>query len=210
MRIKTSRSPSLGTRKRLWKLQIPPQNAQRTHWLLPACLGLGGEKRTKKGPGSFEGDQNCSRSHPQWLGRLRPLPQEWCLPQVDRNRGLHPHPRPLRVKSRQDHPLDHLIFKRQLVPNRVKVKIPPLRILNLAPNSPPFTIRLLDHKIWHEFFALIEESFQTNIELKYLYILVSYMVRSRWMHMGLRSYFIFGLLSAFYYERRKQRQRMLS
>ena len=36
------------------------------------------------------------------------------------------------------------------------------------------------------------------------------MVRSRWMHMGLRSYLIFGLLSAFYYERRKQRQRMLS
>lgn len=41
-------------------------------------------------------------------------------------------------------------------------------------------------------------------------MIFSCMIRQRWLHMSIRPVLLFGLLSVFYHERRKQRYRTLS
>jgi len=54
--------------------------------------------------------------------------------------------------------------------------------------------------------TLIEESISQIVELKYLYSILSCMLRQRAMHLTLRSYLLFALLSVFYYERNEKRK----
>jgi hypothetical protein len=48
------------------------------------------------------------------------------------------------------------------------------------------------------------------VELKYVYLIFSCMIRQRWLHLGIRPYLLLALLSVFYHERRKHKHRTLS
>lgn len=57
---------------------------------------------------------------------------------------------------------------------------------------------------------LIEENLSQIIEIKYIYVIFSCMIRQRWMTLNLRPYLLFALLSVFYHERRKHKVRTLT
>lgn len=69
---------------------------------------------------------------------------------------------------------------------------------------------MLEKDDWQDFFTLIEENIQGIVELKYVYIILSCMVRQRWMQLTIRPYLLLALLSVFYHERRKQKHRTLT
>jgi hypothetical protein len=71
-------------------------------------------------------------------------------------------------------------------------------------------VRMVERQDWQEYLTLVEESLTNIVELKYLFVILNCMIRQRWMHMTIRPVLIFGLLSVFYHERRKQRYRTLS
>jgi hypothetical protein len=48
------------------------------------------------------------------------------------------------------------------------------------------------------------------VELKYVYLIVSCMVRQRRLHLTLRPFLVFALVSVFYHERRKHKYRTLT
>jgi len=48
------------------------------------------------------------------------------------------------------------------------------------------------------------------VELKYVYLIASCMVRQRRLHLALRPFLVFALVSVFYHERRKHKHRTLT
>lgn len=71
-------------------------------------------------------------------------------------------------------------------------------------------VRMLERGRWEEYLLLVEENLSQIIEIKYIYVVFSCMIRQRWMALTLRPYLLFALLSVFYHERRKHKVRTLT
>lgn len=63
---------------------------------------------------------------------------------------------------------------------------------------------------YRSFLSEMAPCLNANIEIKYLYIVLSCMVRQRSWHTNIKSLFLYGICSFFAYERRKQRVRTLT
>jgi hypothetical protein len=63
---------------------------------------------------------------------------------------------------------------------------------------------------WEEFFASIPEINAQIPELKFIFSVLSCMIRQRAMQTAIRPHLLFALLAVFYYERRKHKHRTLT